>query len=145
MAEKPDEKQIYREKSLTRISSPEQLNEYLKVTKPAVWAVLVAIILLLVGTLIWGSFAYIGSAVEGIAEVDDGKMTVYFEDDVFAEKVQAGMQVTVGETSGTIIGVGRDQEGNVIAQADTILDDGIYEATVTYKKTQVLSLLFNHE
>ena len=35
MAEK---KQVYREKSLERMSSPEQLNDYLKVTKPMVWA-----------------------------------------------------------------------------------------------------------
>jgi len=138
-------KQLYREKNITRISSPEQLNDYLKVTKPAVWAVLAAIVLMLVGTLIWGSFAYIGSSVEGIAEVKNGTMTVYFKDDSFAGNVQEGMNVKVGETSSTIIGVGRDQNGRVFAQAETILDDGSYLASVTYKQTQVLSLLFNNK
>lgn len=138
-------KQLYREKIITRISSPEQLNDYLKVTKPAVWAVLAAIVLMLVGTLIWGSFAYIGSSVEGIAEVKNGTMTVYFKDGSFAGNVQEGMNVKVGETSSTIIGVGRDQNGRVFAQAETILDDGSYLASVTYKQTQVLSLLFNNK
>ena len=138
-------KQLYREKNITRISSPEQLNDYLKVTKPAVWAVLAAIVLMLVGTLIWGSFAYIGSSVEGIAEVENGTMTVYFKDGSFAGNVQEGMNVKVGETSSTIIGVGRDQNGRVFAQAETILDDGSYLASVTYKQTQVLSLLFNNK
>lgn len=138
-------KQLYREKNITRISSPEQLNDYLKVTKPAVWAVLAAIVLMLVGTLIWGSFAYIGSSVEGIAEVKNGTMTVYFKDDSFAGNVQEGMNVKVGETSSTIIGVGLDQNGRVFAQAETILDDGSYLASVTYKQTQVLSLLFNNK
>lgn len=138
-------KQLYREKNITRISSPEQLNDYLKVTKPAVWAVLAAIVLMLVGTLIWGSFAYIGSSVEGIAEVKNGTMTVYFKDDSFAGNVQEGMNVKVGETSSTIIGVGLDQNGRVFAQAETILDDGVYLASVTYKQTQVLSLLFNNK
>ena len=138
-------KQLYREKNITRISSPEQLNDYLKVTKPAVWAVLAAIVLMLVGTLIWGSFAYIGSSVEGIAEVKNGTMTVYFKGDSFAGNVQEGMNVKVGETSSTIIGVGRDQNGRVFAQAETILDDGSYLASVTYKQTQVLSLLFNNK
>ena len=138
-------KQLYREKNITRISSPEQLNDYLKVTKPAVWAVLAAIVLMLVGTLIWGSFAYIGSSVEGIAEVKNGTMTVYFKDNSFAGNVQEGMNVKVGETSSTIIGVGRDQNGRVFAQAETILDDGSYLASVTYKQTQVLSLLFNNK
>ena len=138
-------KQLYREKNITRISSPEQLNDYLKVTKPAVGAVLAAIVLMLVGTLIWGSFAYIGSSVEGIAEVKNGTMTVYFKDDSFAGNVQEGMNVKVGETSSTIIGVGLDQNGKVFAQAETILDDGVYLASVTYKQTQVLSLLFNNK
>lgn len=138
-------KQLYREKNITRISSPEQLNDYLKVTKPAVWAVLAAIVLMLIGTLIWGSFAYIGSSVEGIAEVKNGTMTVYFKDDSFAGNVQEGMNVKVGETSSTIIGVGLDQNGRVFAQAETILDDGSYLASVTYKQTQVLSLLFNNK
>ena len=121
------------------------MNDYLKVTKPAVWAVLAAIVLMLVGTLIWGSFAYIGSSVEGIAEVKNGTMTVYFKDDSFAGNVQEGMNVKVGETSSTIIGVGLDQNGKVFAQAETILDDGVYLASVTYKQTQVLSLLFNNK
>lgn len=134
---------IYREKSLERISSPEQLNDYLKVTRPAVWAVLLAVILLLVGALIWGAFAYIGSSAEGIAEVQNGRMTVYFEDERFASNVQEGMKVTVGETSSTISDVGYDREGHIFALAKTTLKDGEYEATVTYKQTQVLSLLFS--
>ena len=48
-----ENKQVYREKSLERISSPEQLNDYLKVTKPMVWVVLIAAVLLIVGFLIW--------------------------------------------------------------------------------------------
>lgn len=139
------EKQIYREQSLNRISSPEKLNDYLKVTKPAVWAVLAAVILLLVGLLIWSTFAYIGSYVEGVAVVKDGTMTVHFDDGTFAGNVQEGMEVTVGETSSTIIGVGLDGNGEVFAQAETVLDDGTYAASVNYKKTQVLSLLFNSD
>ena len=126
---------------MEHISSPEQLNDYLKVTKPAVWAVLAAVILLFAGTLIWGSFAYIGSFVHGTAKVQDGKMKVYFDDD-FANNVKEGMNVTVGETSSTILSVGYDQNGTVCAQAQTKLEDGIYEAAVNYKQTQVLGLLF---
>ena len=135
--------QIYREKNIERISSPEQLNDYLKVTKPAVWAVMAAVIILLAGFFIWGSFTYIGSSVKGTAEVKDGMMTICFEDAGFARNVQEGMSVTVGETKSTIIDVGYDRDGSVFAQAQTSLDDGIYEANVMYKQTQVLSLLFS--
>ena len=47
--------QVFRKKSLEQISSPEQLNDYLRVTNPAVWLLLTAVILLLVGVLIWSS------------------------------------------------------------------------------------------
>ena len=33
---------IFREKSLKRISSPEQLNDYIKVSQPSVWIALAA-------------------------------------------------------------------------------------------------------
>ena len=49
-----DNKALFREKNLKRVSSPEELNDYLKVTTPRVWIVLIAVILLLAGALIWG-------------------------------------------------------------------------------------------
>ena len=45
---------IFREKSLERVSSPEQLNDYIRVTTPSVWIVLIALVVLLVGMLAWG-------------------------------------------------------------------------------------------
>ena len=46
---------LYRKKSLERISSPEELNDYIRVTSPPVWIVLLAIVILLVGLLTWAS------------------------------------------------------------------------------------------
>jgi hypothetical protein len=137
-------KQIYREKSLKYISSPEQLNDYLKVTKPAVWTVLAAVVLLLVGLLVWSSFAYIASSVNGVAEVDDGKMVVEFSDARYSSNVEEGMSVVVGDKEIPIVSVGRNDKGNVFAVADTDLEDGTYDVTVTYKQTQVLGLLFGN-
>ena len=53
------EKSIFRDKSLERISTPEQLNDYIKVTKPSVWVVLIATILLIAGALLWAIFGKI--------------------------------------------------------------------------------------
>ena len=44
---------IFREKSIERISSPEELNDYIRVTSPSVWLVLAALIILLAGMLAW--------------------------------------------------------------------------------------------
>ena len=134
---------VYRKASMERIQSPEQLNDYLRVTNPSVWVILAAVVLILAGMLIWGSFAYIDSFVTCTAEVKDGVMTVTFEDEAPAKNVKAGMNVTVGDTASPIVSVGRASDGKLFAQAETALADGSYQATVSYRQTQVLQLLFN--
>ncbi|MBR2835760.1 MAG: hypothetical protein IKE43_08675 [Coriobacteriales bacterium] len=44
---------VFREKSLERVSSPEELNDYIRVTSPSVWLVLLGTAILLVGMLVW--------------------------------------------------------------------------------------------
>ena len=46
------EKQLFREKSIERISSPEALHDYMRVTSPRLWMFLAAIIILLAGFLV---------------------------------------------------------------------------------------------
>ena len=54
-----EERSIFREKSLERVTSPEQLNDYIKVTTPSVWLILFATLILIVGTLFWAVFGKI--------------------------------------------------------------------------------------
>ena len=51
-----EEKSIFRKKSLERVTSPEQLDDYIKVTTPSVWLVLAATLILIAGTLFWAVF-----------------------------------------------------------------------------------------
>ena len=46
---------IFRQKSIDKVSSPEKLDEYIKVTTPGVWLALAAMIILLTGAIIWGT------------------------------------------------------------------------------------------
>ena len=55
---------LFRKKSLDRVSSPEQLNDYIRVTSPSVWLVLLAIVLLLAGILIWSTFGKVEAVRE---------------------------------------------------------------------------------
>ena len=48
--------ELFRKKSMDRISSPEELNDYIKVTTPSVWLSIAAIVIILVGALVWGTF-----------------------------------------------------------------------------------------
>ncbi len=56
MAKAADEKSIFREKSMEKVTSPESLNDYIRVTTPSVWIVLAALVTLLAGMVIWSCF-----------------------------------------------------------------------------------------
>ncbi len=45
--------ELFRKKAMDRVQSPEQLNDYIRVTTPSVWLVLIALIILLVGVFAW--------------------------------------------------------------------------------------------
>ncbi|MBR2765650.1 MAG: hypothetical protein IKE03_06690 [Blautia sp.] len=47
---------IFREKALKEISRPEELSDYIRVTRPSVWILLAAVILLLAGMIAWMAF-----------------------------------------------------------------------------------------
>ena len=65
---------IFREETLQKVENPEQLNDYLKVTSPGVWMLLGAVIVLLVGVVIWGFFGRI-DATTSAAVVSQGGET----------------------------------------------------------------------
>ena len=65
-----EKEQLFRKKTMERISSPEQLTDYLRVTNPGIWAVLIAVILILVGIIAW--------AAVGVLETTDFAFSGYF-------------------------------------------------------------------
>jgi len=59
---------LFRKSSLERISSPERLNEYIKITNPGIWSILLACLALLIAVCFWGGYGNISDSVraEGI-------------------------------------------------------------------------------
>ena len=54
---------------MDRVSSPEQLNDYIRVSTPSVWLVLLAGVVLLVGILAWSIFGKVEATnVDGETE-----------------------------------------------------------------------------
>ncbi len=138
-----EEKQIFRKSVMDRLSSPEELNDYLHVTRPAVWVALIAVILVLAGSLVWSSVTYINSYVEAKAEVKDGTMTILLERDTpFVDRIAAGQEVITGTASSLISGIGYRDEGLVVT-APSGLSDGTYDVKIHFNKTQLLEMIFN--
>ena len=47
-------KQLFKKSNMEKISSPEQLHNYVRVANPGLWMVLSAIVVLLTGVIVWG-------------------------------------------------------------------------------------------
>ena len=53
------------------------------------------------------------------------------------------MNVRVGDMTAPVLSVGTDGDGKPIAIANAALPDGLYEARVGYRYTQLIDMLFN--
>ncbi len=80
-------REIFNQKSMERFSAPEQMNDYLRVTTPALWVILAAVILLLAALFLWSSVTAVESYASGTAEVENGVLTLRFHN---ADKGGAG-------------------------------------------------------
>ncbi len=137
------EQPLFRKESVERVSSPEQLSDYLHVTSPAIWIVLAAVVLLLASLFVWSSVTAVESFATGRAEVRGGVLTLTFDDAERAGNVEVGMNVKVGDLVTPVLSVGTDGDGGLLAVANVNLPDGSYDARVGYRSTQIIDILFN--
>lgn len=134
---------FFRKQSMGNISSPEQLNECLRVSSPKAWLLLASVLLLLSGFLIWCAFTAIESYETGTAYAEKGVLTITFDDPSAARHVEPGMSVQAGGINTEVTSVGSDGDGQTIAGAQASIPDGVYDVRVGYRSTQILSILFN--
>lgn len=68
---------VFRKTSMDKISSPEQLDDYIRVTTPSLWVTIAAVIILLISLIVWGAVGSLPTAitVNGIAQ--NGVVTCY--------------------------------------------------------------------
>lgn len=92
---------LFRKESMDQLNRPDQLSDYIRVSTPATWVLLAAIILLLVGTCVWGVFGRLDTTVQGAAVSDGTALTAYFTEEDSA-KLSEGMTVMVNGAEHTI-------------------------------------------
>ena len=136
------EKGIFRQKSIDRLSTPEDLKDYLHVTSPSFVIVAIAIALLLLALILWSSFAAVESYAPGNAVAKSRMLIVTFEEDPDIP-LETGMVVRLGDTEYPVSSVGRTPDGRLLAVAEAGVPDGVYEVKVGYRETRVIRMLFN--
>ena len=133
---------IFRPKMIEAVQSPEVLDNYLHVTSPGVWVFLVAVIFLLAGVLMWGTFGSIRTTVDVavVSDSDSAYCVVPYKD---YEDVAAAGTVTIGEipysldadfTSQSIVDSSTDPR--ICMESDLKSGDYVALIPLTQKPTQ---------
>lgn len=89
-------KDLFRKKSLDKISSPESLNNYIKVATPSVWVMLITVVIILGGVIFWGIFGNMQSYNE-VTVYSDGNETICYVPEDNIEIVRQTGLVTIGD------------------------------------------------
>jgi len=85
---------LFRKASIDRISSPEQLNDYIKVSNPGIWMILIALCVLLVAGLVWSVTGSLPTNVSTSGFMRDGQAVCYLSTEDSA-KIKVGQTVTL--------------------------------------------------
>ncbi len=137
MAEKEDST-VFRKKALDRISSPEQLTDYLRVTNPGIWVILVAVLLLLGGLFAWASIGTLETTAQAKVLVENHTAQVVMTG---AETLRDGMPLRIASQEFVIASAASDEYGRAFGIAEVNLPDGTYDGTVVVEQTRPISFL----
>ena len=133
---------IFRQGSLDRISSPEQLTDYLRVTNPGIWVLLAAIIMLLGGLFAWSIVGRLETLADGVALVENGQAQIMVTDSGNGE-IQSGMTVRIGSDQYEITTVEKDDFERTVALAPVNEADGKYDVKIVTESIHPIKFLFS--
>ena len=129
---------LFRKETMDRISSPEVLTDYLKVTNPGIWVVLVAVIVLLGGIFAWSCVGTLETTSDAAVVVYDHTALVVLKD---SGTIAEGMQLRVSNENVQIAKVQFDEYGRAVGKTEVALPDGTYEGTVVTEQMHPIDFL----
>ena len=130
---------IFRNEAVKKVSSPDHLSDYLRVTNPGVWVVLAVIILLLIGLFVWSCIGTLETTADVKVIVEDHKAEIFLLD---GSSVEAGMPLRVAGQEVKIASVETDKYGRTLCYAELLLPDGTYDGVVVIQQIRPISFLF---
>ena len=130
--------QLFRQEALDQMSSPDELTDYLKVTNPGVWAILAAVILLLLGLLAWACVGTLKTRANAKVIVNDASAAIMAPD---SYDLDEGMSVAVESHEYRIESIVADEYGRKVGIVHVELPDGAYDGTVVVEETHAIDFL----
>ncbi len=156
---KPMSEPLFRKKTLDKITSPEQLNDYIRVSNPGVWMILLAVVILLIGVCVWSIFGHLDTKMETVGVAQNGKVVCYVKEADYS-KIHVGMPVIIHGTEYVATEISAapnpldDTEvlaaGNFSANekvysvtVNATLQDGIYQVILVTQRVSPISFVLN--
>lgn len=153
------DKQLFRQKSIDKISSPEQMHDYLRVTSPRLWMVLSAILVLLVGFIVYASTASMENTLDVKVELTTVDTTVEngtpeqvsyayaIIPETMRNTVKADMEIRFAGETGRVNTVFSDKQDTLVLieldKPKLSIPDGTYDGTIVLESTTPISFLLN--
>ena len=154
--------QLFRQQSVDKVSSPEQLNEYIRVANPGVWMVLAVIVILLAGVIVWGCIGHLDTTLAAAVVADGGEAVMYVKESD-APKLKLGMTVRTGEMEYIITEISAEPikvdemlseyavhasgltmgEWAYVVKIDGAFADGVHKAEIIIESISPISFILN--
>ena len=153
---------LFREKAYKKALSPEQINDYIKTSKPSVWVVLSVIVILLFGAFVWSVCGKIEMTITSVTVCEAGKSYCYISEkdiDKISDNTYVrieNLEYKINDVSklpvpasdkisqyGLHLGNFENDEWVYMAEIETTFDDGIYKTYVISECVSPISLILN--
>ena len=125
---------------MERISSPEQLTSYLRVTNPGIWVVLLAVILLLAGIFAWAAVGTLETTASAAVIVEDHTAQIV---PTGGEILAEGMTLRIAGQEFILAAADVDEYGRGVGIAEVDLPDGAYEGNVVVEQIRPIEFLLD--
>lgn len=125
-----------------KASSPDDLNDCIRVAGTGVWLILAAVIVLLAGVCIWGIFGHVDTVAEATATVENNTASFYVEDkstfpipETIIAKLEGAEYVLEPRN-----GVSGEA---LVGSCEVSLPDGEYPAEIVLEREKPISFILN--
>ena len=116
------------------------MTDYLKVTNPGIWVLLMIVLFLFAGLFVWSSSGVLETVKDGVVIVENKEATATLKDGAEAV-LKSGMDVRIGDNAYTITSTRENEYGQTIGAFSADIDDGRYDARIVTDTTQPIEFL----